>query len=178
MSEVIHIDYKALYEKERAANALMQETIEILRHELAQLKKIVFGSKSERFVPTDDSKVSLQLSLGLDAETIATCKITATTKVSYERTKTEVIPHPPKAHPGRMKLPDHLPLHRQLQRYQRAGVTIAQTTINDWVKVVLINLTALYELHKQCVLSTGYLHTDETTLKVLDENKKGSSHQG
>jgi hypothetical protein len=70
MSEVIHIDYKALYEKERAANALMQETIEILKHDLAQLKKIVFGSKSERFVPTDDSKVNPQLSLGLDAETM------------------------------------------------------------------------------------------------------------
>src|SRR5215216_5048394 len=81
---------------------------ETVMHELVQLKKIVFGSKSERFIPTDDSKVNLQLSLGLTAETIAQCKITDVTKFTVTRTKTEVIPHPSKAHPGRMKLPEHL----------------------------------------------------------------------
>src|SRR5665213_3341396 len=95
------IDYKEAYES-------LQIKYEALMHELAQLKKMVFGTKSERFIPTDDSKVNLQLSLGLNAETIAQCKITDVTKFTVTRTKTEVIPNPPKAHPGRMKLPDHL----------------------------------------------------------------------
>jgi len=37
---------------------------------------------------------------------------------------------------------------------------------------------ALYEAHKKIVLACGYLHADETPPKVLDENKKGTTHQG
>ena len=70
------------------------------------------------------------------------------------------------------KYVDHLPLHRQLQRFQRAGVSIAQSTINDWVKVVLTHLTALYEVHKKLVLDSGYLHADETPLKVMDDIRR------
>lgn len=252
------IDYKEAYEA-------LEIKYEALRHDLAQLKKMVFGSKSERFIPTDESKVDPQLRLVLDAETIAQCKITGATTYTVTRTKTEVIPNPPKVHPGRMKLPDHLrreivilqpeadvsglkkigdeitevldytpgdffvkqyirpkyvvpvnntdstvitaslpgrllekcmagegllaqiiidkyadhlPLHRQLQRFQRTGVNIAQTTISGWVKLVLMNLISLYDLHKQYVLASHYLHVDETTIKVLDEDKKGTTHRG
>jgi transposase len=260
-----HIDYKLLYEQQKASNEELQFQISALALQLQKFKKMVFGSKNERFVATDDNKPTLQLKLDLDAETIAACKITDATRVEYIRTKTELTPNPPKAHPGRMKLPehlrrettilqpdidvtglkkignevtevldyipgelyvkqlirpkyiqpaadntstvitaslpgrimekcmagegllaqitvdkyvDHLPLHRQLQRLQRAGVTIAQSTINDWVKAVLTHITALYEAHKRLVLACGYLHADETPLKVLDENKKGTTHQG
>lgn len=40
MQEAVHIDYKALYEKERAANVLLHQAVELLKHELAQLKKM------------------------------------------------------------------------------------------------------------------------------------------
>jgi transposase len=220
---------------------------------------MIFGSKHERFVASDDNKVNPQLTLDLDAQAIAACKITDATKVSYIRTNIEVTENKPKIHPGRMKLPehlrrevvvlqpqadvtglkkigdevtevldytapelyvkqyirpkyiqplndttntvitaslpgrimekgmagegllaqiivdkyaDHIPLHRQMQRFQRAGVKIAQSTINDWVKAVLTQMTALYETHKKMVLASGYLHADETPLKVLDENKR------
>lgn len=259
-----HTNYKALYEQQSAANKELQLAVASLTHQLHQLQKMIFGSKSERFVPTADP-ASAQLSLALDADTITQCKIMDATKVSYIRTKTELTDNIPKAHPGRMKLPehlrrvvivlhpdmdvtglkkigdevsevldytpgelyvkqyirpkyvqplteltnmvitaslpgrllnkcmaaegllsqiivdkyvDHLPLHRQLQRFQRAGVSIAQSTINDWVKVVLTHLTALYEVHKKRVLDSGYLHADETPIKVLDEAKKGTTHQG
>src|SRR5207249_3735128 len=76
------------------------------------------------------------------------------------------------------KYVDHLPLQRQLQRFKRAGVEIAQSTVCGRVKVVLIHLMALYELHKQIILKSNYLHVDETGIKVLDENKKGTTHQG
>jgi len=209
-----HIDYQVLY------NELAVKYTSLL-HELEKLKKLVFGSRHERFVAVDENKVNPQLSLELDAETIAQCKLTGAEKITYIRTKTEVTNNKPKAHPGRLGLPenlrrettilqpdadinglkkigdeiteildfipgelfvkqyirpkyiqpvseisntvitaslpgrmmekckagegllaqilvdkymDHLPLHRQLQRYQRAGVTIAQSTINDWAK--------------------------------------------
>lgn len=255
-----HIDYKLLYEQ------LKEETsfkITELTHQLQQLQKMVFGSRQERFVATDDSKENPQLTLGLDADTIAACKITDAKKVVYVRTKTEVT-HKPLVHPGRMKLPenlrretiilqpdtnvtglkkigdeiteildlvpaelyvkqyirpkyvlpidesstiitaalperimqkcmfgegliaqiivdkfvDHLPLNRQLQRFQRAGITIAQSTIVDTTQRTLINLSALFEAHKTQVLNCNYLHADETPIGVLDPNKKGTTHQG
>src|SRR5205085_4182210 len=76
------------------------------------------------------------------------------------------------------KYVDHNPLHRQNQKFQRAGVTIAQSTINAWIKAVLTHVAALDQTHKPLVIACDYLHADETTLKVLDENKKGTSHIG
>ncbi len=55
------------------------------------------------------TKAELQLALDLDAETIAECRtISSATKVEYIRTRVEVTAAKPNAHPGRMKLPDHL----------------------------------------------------------------------
>ena len=260
-----HIDYKILYEQQLEKIAELNFKIEALTHQLEKLTKMLMGSKHERFMPADDNKTNLQLSLTLDADTVEQCKITDATKVEYIRTKTEVTERKPKAHPGRMKLPehlrreiiilqpdtdvtglkkigdeisevldyipgelyvkqyirpkyihplsdtdntiitaslpgrimekcmagesllaqiivdkyaDHLPLYRQLQRFERVGVKIAQSTINDWAKAVLTHLTSLYVVHKQLVLESRYLHADETTIKVLDENKKGKTHLG
>lgn len=73
---------------------------------------------------------------------------------------------------------DHLPIHRQLQRYERMGVKIAQSTSNDWFRMVLNHLHALYEGHKRLTLATEYLGADETPIKVVDEDKKGTTHRG
>jgi len=266
------VDYKVLYDQlhikhnELEARFAGQHVrITDLTHQLAQLQKMIFGTRHERFVATDDNKPSPQLTLNLDAETIATCKITDVKKVTVIRTKTAVTFHKPKPHPGRMKLPetlrretvilmpdcdvtglkkigeeiteildftpgefyvkqyirpkfvkplsetndtvitaslpgrmmekcmagegllaqilvdkymDHLPLHRQLQRFARIGLTIAQSTINGWVKNTLLLFVALYELHKQQILNTGYINVDETGIRVLDDDKKGQSHKG
>lgn len=245
----------ALVDKEAALSA-----------EIARLRKLIFGVKVERFVPAAGVTTSgLQLALDLQAETVAQCKLTSASTVEYVRTNVEVVPSKPKAHPGRMKLPehlrrevillkpegdvsglrrmgediteildyipaelyvkqyirpkyaapqneggstvlmaalpgrllekcmagegllaqmivdkylDHLPIHRQLQRYQRMGVTIAQSTSNDWFRMVLNHLHALYEAHKRITLATSYLGADETPIKVLDEDKKGTTHRG
>ena len=266
-----HIDYKLLYEQQAQIINGLNATIDSLKLQIIKLAKMLNGSKHERFVATDDNKTNPQLALELDADTIAACKVTDTTKVEYIRTKTEVI-HKPLAHPGRMKLPenirrettvllpdcdvsglkkigdditeildftpgelfvkqyirpkylacrqagvqpltdtyntvitaslperimtkcmagegllsqiivdkyvDHLPLHRQLQRFERTGITIAQSTINDWVKAVLNHVAALYDAHKRVVLACGYLHADETTIKVQDDDKKNKTHLG
>ncbi|RYY83801.1 MAG: IS66 family transposase [Chitinophagaceae bacterium] len=276
-AEQSSIDYKALYEEQLAVReALQQRLVEQQKHyeqqvgtlswEVAQLRRLIYGARHERFVPAPDATAKMiQAALGLDAETVAHCKITSATTIEYIRTKVEVTPAKPKAHPGRMKLPehlrretillkpegdvsglqkmgeevteildyvpaelyvkqyirpkyvlpiaeggstvltaslpgrmmekcmagegllaqmvvdkymDHIPIHRQLQRYGRLGVTIAQSTSNDWMRTALNQLHSLYEVHKRITLATAYLGADETPIKVLDEDKKGSTHRG
>jgi len=91
------MDYKALYEQS-------QLTIASLQQELAQLKKMIFGSKHERFIPSENNPS--QLALGIEAEAVAACNIIDAKKIEYTRIKTEV--KEPIAHPGRYKLPEHL----------------------------------------------------------------------
>jgi transposase len=76
------------------------------------------------------------------------------------------------------KYVDHLPLYRQIKRYERLGVTISDSTIGDWLRQVAHALAALYEEHKKAVLNTSYLHVDETIIKVMSNEKKHATHQG
>lgn len=64
------IDYKEKYE------ATYIELIS-LRHELDQLKRLVFGSKHERFIPATSPD---QLSLGLPVEEVKACRSYLSTK--------------------------------------------------------------------------------------------------
>lgn len=69
-------DYKVFFEQAQTVNEQLQFEMTALKHQLDQLKKMIFGSKHERFVPSNDTTNSLQLTLGLEADTIAECKIT------------------------------------------------------------------------------------------------------
>lgn len=251
MSAVADIDYKSLYEQS-------QLRIIALEQQLAQLQKMIFGSRHERFVPGSHPS---QLTLAISAEPVAACSVTDTQKISYTRTKVTV-EEKPLAHPGRMKLPehlrrevilvepdvdttgckkiddeitevleyepgelyvkqyrrpkyakpdndgvvigklpsrplekamagegllaqividkyvDHLPLHRQMQRFERSGVKLAYSTLTDWVSGTCQLITPLFEALKAEVLKSTYLHADETPIKVLDKKKEGESHRG
>lgn len=70
---------------------------------------------------------------------------------------------------------DHLPLHRQLQRFARVGLEVPQSTLNGWVKNSLDLFVGLHELNKKDILATGYLNVDETGMRVLDTDKKGTT---
>lgn len=83
-------DYKELYEAS-------QLRIAKLESELAQLKKMIFGSRQERFVPLPSGHP--QLSLGIEVEPIAT-SVVSTQKISYTRTNV-VASEQPLLHPGR-----------------------------------------------------------------------------
>ncbi len=76
------------------------------------------------------------------------------------------------------KFCDHLPFYRLVQMFERLGVTISPATINDWITACCDLLQPLYELLKEEVLSQPYLQVDETPIKVLDKDKKGSTHRG
>src|SRR5580704_11165504 len=94
------VDYKIMYEE-----ALSEITL--LKHQLAELQRLIFGSKNERFIPTDQN--SAQLSLSIQAEPVAQCNVIDAKKITYTRTridKKEI--ENLRDHPVRMKLPDHL----------------------------------------------------------------------
>lgn len=245
-------DYKLLYE---------QSQLEILqlKQQLDQLKKMIFGSKQERFIPSLVNNP--QLSLDIKAETTATVSVTNAKQIQYTRTSVSV-EQKPLAHPGRMKLPDslrreeiiinpteditnckkmgeeitevleyapgelfvrqykrikyakpdnagvligelpsrpiekamagegllaqividkyvdHLPLYRQMQRFERTGVKLSYSTLTDWVSGTCQLITPLFDALKTAVLQSNYLHADETPIKVLDKDKKGETHRG
>jgi len=243
------IDYKSLCEKLQTENAF-------LKQELAQLKKIIFGFRQERFV-TSDAITPEQLSLNIQAEAIAAVQITDAKKISYTKLTKEITPA--KLHPGRNPLPehlerreqiiepadnisllkkigeeiteeleyepgklfvnkivrpkyakpggegvliapmierplpkaiagpgllaqisidkyvDHLPLHRQMERFKRDGVNMAYSTLTDMVSGTCSLITPVYEALKNYTLRLDYLHADETPIKVLDKDKKGQT---
>jgi len=76
------------------------------------------------------------------------------------------------------KYVDHLPEYRQIEIFKREGVPIASSTINDWIHRAARLLELLNGSMKQELFGTAYIQADETTLKVLDGNKKGKSHLG
>jgi len=247
---IIPVDYKSLYE-----SSLVQ--IEQLKLQLAQLQKMVFGSRHERFIP-DSTAVAQQLVLSLQAEAVGERTVT-TQEVTVTKTNIKV---EKKAHPGRMALPadlprkviviepkedvsnltkigeeiteqldvtpskffvrryvrnkyalpqgegvvigklpsqpidkcmagpgllaqviidkyvDHLPLYRQEQRFSRVGITLAPSTLCNWKSSVCNLITPLYDALVKEVLQTNYLHVDETPIKVLDQDKAGTTHRG
>lgn len=246
------LDYKSLYLQ-------AQLTIEVLQFELSNLKKLIYGSKHERFIPIDEAKPT-QMSLGLQAEISNPSTAVNTKQIAYTRV-TKSAPTPV-SHPGRHKLPDHLerretviepdedvtglkkigeevteeldcepgklivnryvrpkyakagnegvviapmierplpkaiagagllaqiaidkyvdhiPLHRQNARFKREGVPLPSSTLGDWLSSTCMLLDSLFACHQKLVLQSTYLHVDETPLKVLDRDKKGSTHRG
>lgn len=73
---------------------------------------------------------------------------------------------------------DHLPLHRQMQRFERTGVKLPYSTLTDWVSATCGLITPLFNALKAEVLQSEYLHADETPIKVIDKEKKGETHRG
>lgn len=245
MNEVAEIDYKLQYE-----NALNE--IQFLKNQLAQLQRMIFGSKHERFVPSLSAD---QLNL-FESEAIA-ATVAKTENISYTRNKPEEKkkPHrlPLPAHlprervmiepkedttglkvigeeiteeleliqaklfvrqyvrikyaklqgegiligelpirpiekgiagPGLLaqtiidKYCDHLPVYRQLERFKREGINLPSSTVGDWISATCSLLQPLYDTLKKEVLSANYLQVDETPIKVLDKEKKGTTHRG
>ena len=73
---------------------------------------------------------------------------------------------------------DHLPIHRQIKRYQRDGVKLAASTVDGWYAGAYQALLPVGEMLKKVVLSSGYLQADETGLPVLRGETRGAAHQG
>ena len=95
-----HQEYDNLMDRDQEREA----RILYLEQELAQLKRMIFGAKSERFIPDDPG----QLSLGLDIEQREDTDQSETEDIAYTRNKQER----KKKSPVRLPLPSHL--HREV----------------------------------------------------------------
>jgi len=76
------------------------------------------------------------------------------------------------------KFVDHLPLFRQNERFKREGINIPSSTMSDWVAKGVQKIEPLGARLGEVVLKSDYLQADETTIKVLDKEKKGKTHLG
>ena len=78
-------------------------TVEILKHQLAELQRIIFGAKSERYIPIASNQSTLfELTEQIVPET-------KTAEISYTRHKAEA-----KKQPIRLELPSHLPRKEEI----------------------------------------------------------------
>lgn len=85
-----------------AENAKLKADNALLKAELAELKRLIFGQKSERFIP-DQNSSQMALELGLESRTGEQVE---NEKISYERKKAAKKKNA--NHPGRHPLPEHL----------------------------------------------------------------------
>lgn len=76
------------------------------------------------------------------------------------------------------KYQDHLPLHRQIGIFARAGVQLKASTVSDWVQGAAELLKPLYEKLRKRVLGCDYIQVDESIIPVLDKDKPGTARKG
>ncbi|MEN6569579.1 MAG: IS66 family transposase [Rikenellaceae bacterium] len=66
----------------------------------------------------------------------------------------------------------HIPFHRQIARFGDLGVRISSSTVGDWLSQSCELLSPLYGHLRRRVLSTDYIQVDESTLPVIDNEKR------
>jgi transposase len=71
----------------------------------------------------------------------------------------------------------HLPLYRQHQRLQRAGIRVSRGTLTQWVQRAAELLEPIYYALLSSILQSGVLTMDETGVKA-GRREKGKLHQG
>ena len=100
LSRSEYVSLQLVIKKLEVENSELQSKVLYLQQELEKLKRMIFGSKSERFIATDSSQLSLEL------EGIEEKRETETQTLTYTRNKPknkEDVGH------SRMPLPAHLP---------------------------------------------------------------------
>lgn len=74
------------------------------------------------------------------------------------------------------KYADHQPLYRQEAIFERAGVTIARSTLAQWVGACGVQLQPLVDALRAALLERSVLHADETPVPMLVPGK-GKTHR-
>ena len=73
----------------------------------------------------------------------------------------------------------HLPLYRQHQRLEAAGITVARSTLTNLVRRAIALLEPIVDAQLVSVLRSRTLAMDETPIKVgKSKTKRGRMHQG
>lgn len=249
------MDYAAIQTENhalRAKNEELESQVSLLSGELKELKRLIFGSKRERFVAqsgegqlsllssealvsavpigrqpyqrvvtkpaasrppsrkllsTHLPRVEVVLEPDVDTSTMKKIGEQVSEELDYQPAKLFVrryvrpryvseqetfhiapLPNRPidKGIPGpgllsqilMDKFVDHLPVYRQVQRYERLGIKLSESTLGGWLSSTCELLVPLYEALCRYVLKQTYLQADETPIPVLDKKKKGKAHRG
>ncbi len=82
------------------------------------------------------------------------------------------------AHVVTAKFAEHTPVHRLAGQLARSGVTIASSTLGDWLKQASELLTPLYRLMHTRLLLSRVIHGDDTgvTLRVPGSSRTTKAH--
>lgn len=72
---------------------------------------------------------------------------------------------------------DHLPFHRQINRFRECGLRVPASTMTGWYEESVESLHLLYKLLRQQVMSSEYIQVDESTVPVID-NEKHKTRKG
>jgi transposase len=75
------------------------------------------------------------------------------------------------AHVAVSKYCDHLPLYRQNEIYQRAGVDLDRSTLADWIGQLSFHLAPLAEEIGHHARAGPAIHADDTPVPVLDPGR-------
>lgn len=66
---------------------------------------------------------------------------------------------------------DHLPFHRQINRFRECGLRVPASTMTRWYEESVESLHLLYKLLRQQVMASEYIQVDESTIPVIDNDK-------
>ncbi|NRT88961.1 IS66 family transposase [Clostridium beijerinckii] len=78
------------------------------------------------------------------------------------------------AHTVILKYQHAMPLYRQELYFDMMGATLSRQTLCNWTMSAAEALGPIYNHMKKGLLSRNYIHADETTLKVINDNGKDS----
>lgn len=78
------------------------------------------------------------------------------------------------AHTVSLKYQHAMPLYRQQSYFDMMGATLSRQTLCNWSMVAAKALEPIYNHMKKDLLKRDYIHADETTLKVINDNGKDS----
>lgn len=67
-----------------------------------------------------------------------------------------------------------MPLYRQEKYFDMMGCTLSRQTLCNWTMSAANALVPIYNHMKKELLNRNYIHADETTLKVINDNGKDS----
>lgn len=91
--------------KLEATASKLESEVSALKFQLDQLKRMIFGSKSERFIAAENPE-QFKIPFDVDVQEVAQAVELEMEQITYERPKNKA-----KAHPGRLALPSHLPVN-------------------------------------------------------------------
>jgi transposase len=75
------------------------------------------------------------------------------------------------------KYADHLPIYRQEQIFQRSGIYLPRSTMDEWLGRLSTLLIPIVGAMKGRLLTSPFLQTDDTRILVLNRELKGKSQR-